>query len=439
LRAVVDRVDGVARPIPWWYHLDRGTHALRTSHFALRCSLFAVLAIAGSSFAQTDAGSHADWAERQVPLLEQVDALLKDWAVESPFESSQIGAPVGPSGYAGTELDLANNRILVFWKKGVQVPQGAADRLAQVSAAGFNLAVLPAPWSVLDLRDEYRLLVTNPAFHELGIESIGRLRAGQGFLVSATDPERVLSSAVFKALIARLNARAESPPDQPVQVEPVHDYMLFASRDDDTSPFTAGSRLSIGSSAGSTGFSVGNVLGKYIATAGHNVNHTDNVAVSNGALRPLGLSEKTQRRDVGTLDRLDLALIGRLNCLVGPGSACVGWGTVRPQMWVGDVGFNEHTRIIKNSTAAVPGMVLCTSGSFSGTRCNIMVDALDLRVEFLFEVPVRSLVRGVQLDDESASGQGDSGGPVFTVRGNGNEANAAGLIIGGDRNHRRRS
>jgi hypothetical protein len=145
----------------------------------------------------------------------------------------------------------------------------------------------------------------------------------------------------------------------------------------------------------------------------------------------LGTTSNAQANDRGSLDRLDVILIGSLNCQSGPGSTCAGPGSSQPQIYVGDVGVNEALRVVKNRTIAVPGMVVCTSGSFSGTRCDIQVEEVDVRQDFLFGGTVRELVRARQRLGQSASGQGDSGGPVYTPRGVTNEVNAAGIIVGG--------
>jgi hypothetical protein len=151
-----------------------------------------------------------------------------------------------------------------------------------------------------------------------------------------------------------------------------------------------------------------------------------------GVGTPLGTTSRAQSTDLGSFDRLDVLLIGSLSCLgSAPGSVCAGQGFSQPQIYVGDVGVNEDIRIVKNRTTAVPGMVVCSSGSFSGTRCDLQVEEVDVRQEFLFGGIVRELARARHRFGESASGQGDSGGPVYTPRGTTNEVNAAGIVVGG--------
>jgi hypothetical protein len=72
---------------------------------------------------------------------------------------------------------------------------------------------------------------------------------------------------------------------------------------------------------------------------------------------------------------------------------------------------------------------LCTSGSFSGTICNIQVTNPDTTTgNTVPEIPV---AEAREVSGNSAGGFGDSGGPVFSLTGTGSMLVARGTIEGG--------
>jgi len=390
--------------------------------------VFCSIVLSAPAFAEDDL------ATRQIPLLEAVNALANEWSVVMPFTPTEGDTPVGPDGYGGLELDLVANQVLLYWKYGTPLPPAVAERVAQIQATGVGVEVLKSPFSLRDLRNEYRLIVAelNADPDHFAVQSVGPLRAGAGIVLTTSDPKKVQSTAFYANSSKRLGSKSKRPPASPVEVRLAASLpILYSSRERDGSPYRGGSRM--GESC-SLGFSVGRLFeaNRYLLTAGHCVSHTNNVAVETGAGLALGTTSKAQSVDRGSLDRIDAVLVGSLNCQSGPGSVCSGLGSSQAQIYVGDVGINEGVRIVKNKTVAVPGMVVCTSGSFSGTRCDIQVEEIEVRQPFAFEAAeMRSLVRAVHRSGLNTSGQGDSGGPVYTPRGITNEVNAAGTIVGG--------
>jgi len=72
-----------------------------------------------------------------------------------------------------------------------------------------------------------------------------------------------------------------------------------------------------------------------------------------------------------------------------------------------------------NGQASAVGNFVCSSGSFSGTRCRIQVASINQCINLTTvsegTVQVCGQVRANQIDGTNAGGQGDSGGPVITT------------------------
>jgi hypothetical protein len=92
-------------------------------------------------------------------------------------------------------------------------------------------------------------------------------------------------------------------------------------------------------------------------------------------------------------------------------------------IWAGAVdetgnGVGEFSRPVKSKTSPAEGAVVCTSGAFSGERCNITVR----RVNVTIPVAGRQLTGQVMAEQNqrtNAAGEGDSGGPVYLRRSDG--------------------
>lgn len=76
------------------------------------------------------------------------------------------------------------------------------------------------------------------------------------------------------------------------------------------------------------------------------------------------------------------------------------------------------------------GEYVCTSGSFSGVRCNIkIVD--DSQTVTISGHSVPYIVEAYRMDGTAATGEGDSGGPVFALSSNPAKVIARGTISAG--------
>lgn len=103
----------------------------------------------------------------------------------------------------------------------------------------------------------------------------------------------------------------------------------------------------------------------------------------------------------------------------------------QPRVWIGDSIQNEANQYgldVVGASSTLPGDWLCTSGAFSGTICEIRASQTGLRINFDGFGEVRNLVEAVHTGSYSAGGNGDSGGPVFSVQQPGDQLIARGTL-----------
>jgi hypothetical protein len=93
-----------------------------------------------------------------------------------------------------------------------------------------------------------------------------------------------------------------------------------------------------------------------------------------------------------------------------------------PLMWDGGSIWGERpqfTKTVHGVSSNRDGDFVCASGSFSGAVCNILVTQTGLAIDFNGYGTVFDLVRADRQDSprQAASGNGDSGGPMFSLDG----------------------
>lgn len=88
----------------------------------------------------------------------------------------------------------------------------------------------------------------------------------------------------------------------------------------------------------------------------------------------------------------------------------------------------------KGASDPYVGMLVCTSGALSGARCDIRVVATGVWYYLPSGVQVVNQAKAEQISLLSASGEGDSGGPVFSLVNNYADVWARGIISAGDDN-----
>ncbi len=100
------------------------------------------------------------------------------------------------------------------------------------------------------------------------------------------------------------------------------------------------------------------------------------------------------------------------------------------RIYDGGVGTGEFSKPVVGASRSYVGHWLCTSGAYSGARCNIRVRATNQTIYAGYYI--YGLVRAEQVNYTNAAGQGDSGGPVFSLASDTSKVIAKGTITGGD-------
>ncbi len=102
------------------------------------------------------------------------------------------------------------------------------------------------------------------------------------------------------------------------------------------------------------------------------------------------------------------------------------------RIYDGGVGTGEFSKPVVGASRSYVGQWLCTSGAYSGARCGIQVKATNQTI-WVGSYYMYGMVYAEQVNRTNAAGNGDSGGPVFSLSADPNKVIAKGTISAGDR------
>ncbi|MGQ0572637.1 MAG: S1 family peptidase [Pseudonocardia sp.] len=263
------------------------------------------------------------------------------------------------ANFTGIEVDAASSRLTVFWKG--EPPAAAAAAMADARGDGVQVEQRPARYSEAELMAEGDRLVQQD-----GVSAVAPRVDGSGLLVSM--------------LPGRLPVLFSPIPLTMDEASPV-----AASRGDDFSPYWGGARWN----GCSTGFAFTINGARKMLSAGH--------CGSNGQTANDGGGQRmgTISGDNNSRDRLyiNTESSGRI--------------------YTGGVGSGESSNAVAGASRSFVGNIVCSSGAYSGTRCNSQVVAVNQTINIGYLV--FGTVRAEQRDRQAAIGQGDSGGPSYTA------------------------
>jgi hypothetical protein len=282
-------------------------------------------------------------------------------------------APEAQVGLGGIVARPESRRLKVYWKgsQPAAVRQLIADLRRQVP-----IDVLPARFSSAELVAASRQAADRP-----------------GVATSAPNAD---GSGVTVTMTAQTAARSLAPDaigDIPVSVEAGSEPVPVActGRQDDCSPYFGGAMYN---NACTTGFSIQHNGRTEMITAAHCANN--GVAVNDGGGERIGVTAERQA--------------GRDTILIQHTAGASSNGHVYVGPWNAATGSNRR---VTGSSPSVVGLVVCTSGSFTGEHCELRIRAVNLTINagsagtFFPEVQASPDNGGV------AAGDGDSGGPVY--------------------------
>ncbi|MGW6933305.1 hypothetical protein ACWGE0_24835 [Lentzea sp. NPDC054927] len=301
------------------------------------------------------------------------------------------------NGFGGLFVDAGSKTLNVYWKG--KAPAKVTAAAAVAKAQGLTVKVHSARYSQAELKAEAsRIVKSNPA-----IQSIAAKYDGSGLAV--------------KQAATGFSAKSAVPSSVAVEVE-TGAVELAASRLVDSSPYKGGAyivnrRDGVAQGSCSSGYTVvDNATGAdKLLTAAHC--GALGTSYTNGAGEPVG--QITSRSVASDSEIISL----------------VGTGTGQARVWIGDsiqTESNQYGLDVIGSSATIAGDWLCDSGSYSGTICDIRAMNVGLTVCLTNFGCVNNSVEALHQGGYSAGGNGDSGGPIFSVQQPGDKLVARGTL-----------
>lgn len=302
-----------------------------------------------------------------------------------PVEET-AGAP--PAGFASwSELMTVQERLGVRAERilaarddsfsGIEV--AAEQRLLTVHWKGAPPARAAA--AIEDARrNDMQVVVRDARYSELELMAEGeRIFAQDG--VSAVAP-KVDGSGLFVSMFpGRLGLLLLSPiPLTTDEADP-----QAASRGDDSAPYWGGARWN----GCSNGFAISIGGSRKMLSAGHC--GANGETARDGGGQTMG----TVAGDSNSFDRLYIN------------------ADSEGRIYNGGVGSGEFSNRVAGAARSFVGDVICSSGAYSGTRCGSRVVAVNQTINIGY--PVFETVRAEKTDRTAAIGNGDSGGPSYSV------------------------
>ncbi|MFI0445598.1 hypothetical protein [Actinomadura sp. 6N118] len=328
--------------------------------------------------------------------------VLKKMRAQEPLTkaASVLRWKVEKSGYAGyADIALEENGVALHWKGDVPAAMKTA-----MSTAGRHapVRVVPATHSQADLRAAITPIYEYMKKHPGGpVHSVGIRQDGSSIEVGSSAADlRTVAADLPKMNIPVKVVRKEAPKP--------------TSRLEDTAPYYGGARITNpdkGNRYCTSGFGVKNGAGtEFLLTAAHCYTPPDRAA----------------RYTSGTL-------IGRASHEVYWHDLIMIPTDAGNRVYDGGVGSGEFSKVVHAWDWVYTGDYLCTSGSVSGVVCNVIQgNAFNYAYcDYDFDgdwTCKDDLLLAYQNDGLEASRPGDSGGPVFGLRGDG--VVAKGIIAG---------
>lgn len=332
--------------------------------------------------------------KRQAPLLDAADSLE--------------GVAKAKPGFASIEIDIQNSTVKLFWKASVAIPSEVKSKIKELNSSQTMIKTSLSPFSRTDLLKAKAVLLEGVLGEGIEFRSIGPAPSGRGLRVEvpSENQTRLWTSDAYAKTIDYLSALAAFPTENVLSVSAGPQWWLAALREDDGPLFWGGARIRTNMGRCSVAFAAGNLSGKYLLSAGHCFD-TDGVAVeTGGSTLHLGPSARVDAPG-GNGVSLDL---GRIDMDLDEVN---GW------VWNRGLGQQAAAAPVQGTGSNFVGMLICTSGSFSGERCDGQVESVDqLQLSFGPNASglVDELVFATQLSGSNLGGTGDSGGPVYSFR-----------------------
>ncbi|GAA2606326.1 hypothetical protein GCM10010399_41610 [Dactylosporangium fulvum] len=303
-------------------------------------------------------------------------------------------------GYAGVVISPEQNRFTLYWKG--TPPANITKALASLPA-GMTAEVVPASYSRAELNAQIKQIRSDDAgtAPEYRAHRLVALEDGSGIEISVSKAQPSLNARRANRAVVRTLVEGGTEP---------------LARQNDSAPYYGGARLQILSAPNqvgavcSSGFIVRSGSTYYTTSAAHCGSAPN--AVRNGAGATIGSVAFAGRE-------IDSMLIN-----LSPNSASA---RVYDGAWNNGSGYNKP--VVGQAGSAV-GDLTCTSGSFSGVVCGVRVTSTNASSD-VGGWHQAGIIEARQDNGGNAAGDGDSGGPVFSLASNPDQVIAKGIISGG--------
>ncbi|WP_189113211.1 hypothetical protein [Pilimelia terevasa] len=287
----------------------------------------------------------------------------------------------GQAGFTGIELAVSERRINLFWHGGM-----SRSTAAKVAALAPRAEVRSARYSARQLRAAATKLTR-----------AGTVDGARVVRLAAATDGSALEVGVSGAVTGARAASATRTAGVALRVGTGRAADPAYHRLDDSPPFWGGSRVHNATRGGR-------------CTAGFGIRSRSSGAT--GLLFAAHCGENGDRFTTPTGRHIGYATakVASADTMVIPVSA-------GGRIYVGGT-TSSASFPVTGAGYSFAGQWICTSGSFSGTRCAIQVVRTNEWVNITGIGWVYPLVRAEQYYRQNAVGQGDSGGPAFADEGN---------------------
>jgi hypothetical protein len=309
------------------------------------------------------------------------------------------------SGYGNVAVDVTTNSVTLYWKG--QPPSIVDATVKDLRGQRIAVSVVPARYSKAEL-DAKADLVTQDALPATGarVVTVAHRPDSSGVEVGVTGGPS--TAAGPGSLAAGLPHVRQAQSTGGVTVVAADPPSLF-SREADTPPFWAGALILNGTGACSTGFGVVDprFSQQYILTAAH-CGPRGQVWTTGG-----GITVGTASFPSLPNDTLFIAATAAGRFYDGPGIFQAG----------------QFSKPVHGLTFDTVGDFVCISGMSTGAVCNARVDNTNIQQcdRLLGCVHLNGAKSTV---NQVVAGQGDSGGPIFSLTDNDTAGVARGLVHG---------
>ncbi|MFD9703884.1 hypothetical protein [Lentzea sp. NPDC059081] len=357
----------------------------RLSALAAVTATAALLATAAPSLAQAATGPSA--------ITPEVKALM---ATQDKLHKIAERVERG-NGFGGLYVDAGTKTLNVYWKG--KAPAKVTSTAAAAKVQGLTVQVHSAKYSQAELKAEAARLARTGS-----VQSVAAKYDGSGLTVKQASSGFSAKSAVQSSVAVEVESG---------------EVALAASRFFDSAPYKGGAYIE--------NYSGGAVQGA--CTSGFAV-----VNNATGADKILTAAHCGNLGSYYTTGNLDF--IGSVETRsVASDSEIIG-ATGQPRVWIGDSiqteletgRANQYGLDVIGSSATIAGDWLCDSGSYSGTICEIRATQTGLTICLTNFGCVNNSVEAVHQGGYSAGGNGDSGGPIFSVQQPGDRLVARGTL-----------